>query len=127
MIKETVTYEDFDGNLVTEDLYFNFTKTDLIKWGLSDEGIRERLAEIVSAKDNKQIFSAFEDIVLKAYGIKDGDKHRKSEEISKDFKDSLAFDAFMSKMLFSEDQTIAEKFINGVIPKIDKGVIPKVD
>lgn len=117
MIKKTVTYEDFDGNQVTEDLYFNFTKTDLIKMDLQFDGMEDKLKKIVAAGNNKEIYDTFEEIVLKSYGIKDGLKFRKSEEITRDFKDSLAFDALMMDLLTT--QTNIEDFIKGVIPKVD--------
>lgn len=117
MIKRTVTYEDFDGNQVTEDLYFNFTKTELIKLDIQYDGMQDKIQKMITSGDNKEIYNAFEDIVLKAYGIKDGQKFRKSEEITRDFKDSLAYDAVMIDFLTS--QANIEEFIKGVIPKVD--------
>jgi len=38
MIKETVTYTDFNGEEKTEDLYFNLSRAELLRYNLSQEG-----------------------------------------------------------------------------------------
>ena len=34
MLKKTITFEDYNGNQVTEDYYFNFTKAEVVQLDL---------------------------------------------------------------------------------------------
>ncbi len=38
MLKKTITYEDFDGNQVTEDHFFHLSKADLVEMEVSQKG-----------------------------------------------------------------------------------------
>lgn len=119
MIKQSITFEDFDGNEVTEDHYFHLTKGELIEMELAQEGgMADMLTKITQSGDSRQIIKAFKDIISAAYGKRDPanpQKFEKSPFISKAFMDSLAFDAFFSELL--TDTEIGIKFVNGVVPK----------
>ena len=130
MLKKTVNYVDFDGNNRTEDLYFNLTRTELIEVAMdlpeavnevvgddpakmSDEAAAQRL---LGALGGKGIIEFIKKIVLKSYGIKsaDGRRFEKSEAITTEFSQTLAYDTVMTEMLTNE--TAASNFINAVIP-----------
>lgn len=118
MFKETISYEDFDGNARTEDFYFNLTKAELMEMQLSmDGGLEKKIQKIVAAQDVKQIIGIFKELVLKAYGVKsdDGKRFMKSDEIRAEFEQTQAYSDLFMKL--ATDDKYAAKFINGVIPK----------
>ena len=122
MIKKTITYKDYLGNVRTEDFYFNFSKTELSDMQMSVEGgMAGKLEQMIKAKNNKDVYNQFVEIVLAAYGelSPDGRYHLKEDgngnKLYKKFKQSPAYDALMDEICASE-ATIAE-FCNGIIPK----------
>lgn len=118
MLKETRTYEDYNGVERTEDFYFNFSKAELTEMEMSlDGGLEGYLEKIVKAKDNKELVKYFKMIVLKAYGEKsdDGKRFIKSEEMQKAFSETPVYsDIFME---LATDEEAGAKFVNGIIPK----------
>ena len=122
MIKKTITYEDYLGTVRTEDFYFNFSKTELSDMQMSVEGgLNVQLDQMIKAKNNKDVYAKFVDIVLNAYGelTPDGRYHIKEDEngnkLYKRFKQSPAYDALMDEIC-KDEASIAE-FCNGIIPK----------
>lgn len=118
MFKETITYKDYNDTERTEDVYFNFTKSEAIKMENSIEGgLSEKIKRIVDSKNTPELMNLYETILLTAYGIKSDDGRRfiKSEEISKQFKESPLYDEIFVRLLTEEGY--AEKFIEGITPK----------
>lgn len=118
MIKKTVTYEDFDGNMQTDTFYFNLTKAEILEMEVRYEGgLHDLLVKIVKEKDNKKILSHFKEIILDAYGIRsdDGRGFKKSDELREAFADSAAFQELWLEIATSEESGAA--FINGIVPK----------
>ena len=118
MLKETITYIDFNDLERTEDFYFNLTRTELIRMEMSKNGsLTGLLTKITMANDMPDIFEAMETLILKAYGEKsiDGRYFNKSEEISKNFMNSPAYDKLFEKL--TTDATYAYKFLMGLLPK----------
>lgn len=142
MIKRTVNYEDFDGNSRVEDLYFNLTKTELIEMSMDlPEDVSGAITEDTKNVDeaevarklseklgNKGVYEFVKNLVLKSYGIKseDGRRFVKSPEISKEFSQTLAYDAFLMELL--SDDNASATFLSGIIPKdmVDKMTFPAV-
>lgn len=121
MVCETCTYEDYDGNMITENLYFHFSRAEIIEMENSiPGGMAELFKRLVNTVDKPGMMKAFKELVLKSYGIKsdDGKRFRKSEEISKAFEESPAYDQFLIKLLTEEGA--AEKFLKGIIPKVEE-------
>lgn len=130
MIKKTVSYENFNGDKVTKDLYFNLTKFEATEFALdlpdeitsevSKEGANaanmDSVSKIVQKLGGKGIIDFIRKLVLKAYGIKseDGERFEKSEKISTEFSQTMAFDTLMMELLTNDEE--ASRFINGVIP-----------
>ena len=118
MLKETISYIDFNDQERTEDFYFNLTRTELIRMEMSKNGsLTGLLTKIVKANDMPDIFEAMEMLILKAYGEKstDGRFFNKSEEISNNFMNSPAYDKLFEKL--TTDATYAYKFLMGILPK----------
>ena len=118
MLKETITYIDFNDTERTEDFDFNLTRTELMRMEMSKNGsLTGLLTKIVKANDMPDIFEAMEMLILKAYGEKstDGRFFNKSEEISNNFMNSPAYDKLFEKL--TTDATYAYKFLMGLLPK----------
>ena len=119
MLKQTVTYTDFNGNEQTEDFYFNFTRVELLEMeGSTNDGktLSESLMAMLEEKDMMKIAVTMKDILLAAYGEKseDGKRFQKSPEIRQAFADSPAFDELYFQIATNADK--AADFVNGVIP-----------
>ncbi len=118
MLKRTVNYEDFNGNNVSEDFYFNLTKAELLELELSyDSGFAESLQRIIDAKDNKTLVHEFKKLVLLSYGIKsdDGKRFVKSDTIREEFQQTAAYSALFMEL--ASDATKASDFITGITPR----------
>lgn len=117
MIKETVTYRDFNGVERTEDFYFNLTEAELteLEYGV-EGGMKAILEKIIAEKDQRKIMEYFKKIVLMAYGEKslDGRRFVKSEEIRNGFAPTEAYSKIFKKL--SNDADAATKFMKGVLP-----------
>lgn len=117
MYKETVTYKDFNGTERTEDVYFNLSETELIKWQNSiDGGLYDHLKKIINSKDQKEIMNLWDTIILKAYGEKsaDGRRFMKTPEITEAFSQTVIYDILYKKYL--NDSEAGARFINAIIP-----------
>lgn len=118
MLKKTITFEDFNGDTVTEDHYFHLSKADLVELEVSHKGgLSTWIQNIVTSEDGKAMMEEFKRLLLTSYGKKseDGRRFIKNEQLREDFLSSPAYDS-----LFMELVTDAEKaaaFINSIIPK----------
>jgi hypothetical protein len=118
MLKRTITFEDFDGNQVTETYFFNLSKSELIELEADyKDGLNETLQKIVNANDAKQIIALFKRIVLLAYGKKseDGKRFIKNQELCDEFVQTPAYDALFMELATDADK--AGDFIKSVVPK----------
>lgn len=119
MLKRTIQFTDFDGNVRTEDHYFNLNKAEIIKWLTTsgDYTLDKLLDRLSKERNGKKIMEIFEDLIHMSYGRKslDGRKFEKTDEIWNDFYQTDAY-----SILFTELVTDAKKaasFVNQIIPK----------
>ena len=122
MIKKTVTYTDWDGEQVTEDLYFNLNKAEMMELNKRYNGALDKYLK--RAQERKQYVKLgvfYKDLILKAYGVKstDGKRFEKSEEAARDFFQSVAFDTLFDEVL--ESPEAAEALVNGMLNGIRGG------
>lgn len=115
MITKKITYENFDGEEVTEELYFRLSTKEM-----SDDEfqkIRDRIADGYKKKDNLQVLNAILEIIIKSYGKKseDGKAFIKTEEATKNFENSEACDELAYELMNNEGEL--QKFIEGIMPK----------
>lgn len=119
MVKETITYTDYNGVERKEEYLFNMNKAELMELEMTTEGgLSAMIQSIIDANDIPEIVKIFKKLLLMAYGKKspDGKRFIKSEELSKEFAQTEAYSE-----LFMELATNAEKaaeFINKMIPEI---------
>ena len=120
----TKKYEDFNGVEKEETFHFNLTKADILKMELSEDGgMDKRLDRLVKTKDMKEAIKVFEGIMLMAYGVKTDDgRFVKSEEARQRFISSAAYSEIYFELATNPEE--AQKFIEGVVPKMEQSSIP---
>ena len=117
MIKETITYTDYNGVERKEDFYFNLTKAEIMEMEMSTKGgLAEMIQRIVAAQDQPAIIKIFKDLIIKAYGVKspDGKRFIKNEEVVNEFVQTEAYSQMFMKL--ATDADAAAKFVNGIVP-----------
>ena len=117
MVKEPITYTDFNGVERTEDFYFNLTKAEIFEMEMNKEGgLSEYIKQIVAKGDTPSIMKIFKELILKAYGEKsaDGKRFIKSAELSEAFSQTEAYSNLFMKL--ATDADAAAAFMNGIIP-----------
>lgn len=118
MLKRTITYTDFDDNVVSEVHYFNISNSELIELNVQYEGGAQAFFQrIVEAQDGKAIIEQFKKLILFTYGQKseDGKRFVKSDALREEFSQTSAFDALFMDLATNTES--AAQFVNGVIPK----------
>lgn len=117
MQKLTVTYENFDGDNVTEDLYFHLNIKELQDMENWDVPLTQRIAKLTKTEDGKEAFELMRDIIEVAYGERseDGKRFVKNPEVLKNFTEGLAYDEVIIQFL--DGTTDLGKFIEGLLPK----------
>ena len=111
MVKETITYEDFDGSMKTTDLYFHLTEAEITLLNIKNNNrfnnINKDSVSSIPVADQVELF---EKIIEKAYGQKLADgTFVKDDTARKAFLCSPAYSAFLMKFISGEID--AQKFI----------------
>lgn len=117
MLKQTITYTDYNGVERTEDFYFNLTQAEVLEMEMGTTGgLTEMINKVSAAKDAPAIIKVFKNLILQAYGEKspDGRRFVKSEDISNAFAQMEAYSILFMKL--ATDADAASKFVAGVIP-----------
>ena len=124
MIKETVSYTDFNGKKHSEDLYFNLSKLEYLDLSAEMEskfgegGLDKFLEKCEKKKDYVPAYKLFKHFVDISYGKKSEDGTRfikPSPEELEDFKKSEAYSEFIYNLINDPDKGIA--FMNGIFPQ----------
>ena len=106
MIKQHVSYEDYEGNKVEKDLWFHLNRSDLAKLSLNyEKGLIEGLTELQKKGDKRAIAEFIDELLINAYGVRkpDSDVFLKTKEIREDFEYSLAHDEILMMLLGGDD------------------------
>lgn len=117
MLKKTITYEDYNGEEVSEDFFFHLSKAELIKLEMSHQGgLSQWLQDVVAAEDGKSIMDQFEKIILSSYGVRsaDGKRFTKNDQLRETFMSTEAYSTLFVELCTNTDAAI--EFVNGVIP-----------
>lgn len=116
MIKETITYTDFNGVERTETFLFNMSKPEIVKMQESAKGGYDvQLQSLAAGANGALIMEFFENFIKNAYGEKsdDGRRFMKSEEISRAFMETPAYEVLFEKLVTDADA--AGTFVNKVM------------
>ena len=117
MFRIQKTYTDFNGNERKEDFYFHLTEAEVMKMQLGTTGgLAETIQRLIDLQDGPAILKIFEDLVLKAYGVKspDGREFIKNQALRDSFMQTQAYSDIYVELATDADK--AAKFINGILP-----------
>jgi hypothetical protein len=128
LLKKNITYENpFTQQEVTEEHYFHISKADMVEMEMEEHaekyttkdgteltGIQAKIQRLVDAEDGKTIMAILKDLILRAYGKKEGDRFIKNKANREEFEATEAF----SQLLFDlcTNSADAAEFAAGVLP-----------
>lgn len=122
MLKKTVTYQDWDGNTVTEDLYFNLTKSEI---GFEEVGLVDQLELIQKTfqppvrelKDSEKrlMLKLIKTLAEMSYGERIDARSFNKDGAWKRFIQTGAYDAFLWG-LFDPNPQEAMNFMLEIMP-----------
>lgn len=116
MLKKVISYQNLDGEEVTEEYYFQLTKAEVAERALIEgDGYADRLMALSTETDGAKIIAHFKEILQSAVGRREGQLFIKDEAIRKQFMYSGAYDAFFMELLENEDSGAAA--IKAMLPK----------
>lgn len=119
MLKQTITYDDYNGTTRTEDFYFNLTKVECmeLEYGLkAGETLSGSIQTLYDTNDIGTVIRILKNIILTAYGVKssDGKRFIKDDDSRIAFEQSPAFENLYWDLVTNADK--AAEFISGIIP-----------
>jgi hypothetical protein len=117
VLKKTITYEDFNGEKITEDFFFHLSKAELVELEMSHKGgLSEALQRIIASEDNKEIIAEFKKIILASYGQRsyEGKHFVKNDQLREEFMSTEAYSVLFMELL--ENADAATEFVNGIMP-----------
>ncbi len=130
MLKKTLTYETYDGEIVTEDLYFHIRKSvglDSDTNGLDElEAKVKNLAAVFSGEEReltreetRDFIGLIRSMIDLGYGIRsaDGKKFTQDAAILAEFKDTAAYEALLWGLFEAGNLEESLAFIKGIFPK----------
>ncbi|MBO7453572.1 MAG: hypothetical protein J6U54_24825 [Clostridiales bacterium] len=116
MRKETITYEDFDGNEKTKDLYFHLTEAEITVLNLTENGRYASFEQKDAESNMADTIRLFEKLIQKAYGQKTEDgTFIKSEKAKEAFLCSPEYSELLTKFISGEINP--GEFIIDCLPK----------
>lgn len=128
MLTKKITYTDFDGNERTEQFYFNLTRTEITELELTyPGGYSNFITKMIDAHDQPSLMKMFKDLIMRSYGEKSEDGRRlvKSEELSRAFGETNAYDELFMELCTDSDSAV--RFVTGVMPDMgDPGAKEKL-
>lgn len=137
MFTKTMTFDDVNGDPVTQTFYFNFNKkeiAELIEFGAIQkfadpdreymplEEAMEKLqtpievSGLTQVENNRQAYAIFENLVLDAYGIKGEDNvsFEKSKELREYWSNHVAYPELIFELIL--DPKMGAQFIENCLP-----------
>lgn len=114
MFKHQVSYTNFDGKKVKEELWFHLSTRDIVPLTEKYGDLQKYSEKLLKEKKNSDLLSFYEDLITTAYGERseDGKRFIRNEKVRSDFFQSLAFDALLDSLL--EDEKEMDKFFGAL-------------
>jgi hypothetical protein len=119
MLKETITFTDFNDESRTITEYFNLSEAEIVEMqARSTNGIQADMEDAVKSNDVARVLDFITMLVHKSYGKKseDGIHFRKSPEILQNFIDSAYYSDFLLGLI-ENDGAKGQEFVRGIMPK----------
>lgn len=124
MIQKVITYEDYNGEKVTETLWFHLSEAELAELDMVfPNGFGEHTKQILAEKNGKLIIELFKMLLSISIGRRsaDGRRFEKSEEIKNDFLQTMAYSALFMDLVTNANT--AAEFVLGIMPSSIRGKI----
>lgn len=118
MLKRVIKYVDFNNNQREETFYFNLSKVEIAEMEMSvDGGWINWVQKVVEAQKESVLIKLLKEMIMKSYGEKSDDGRRfiKSEELSKGFSETTAFEILFMELATNADA--ASAFFNAIVPQ----------
>lgn len=118
MLKKTLTYQTPFGDNITEDFYFNLTKSEIVDLEVSvPGGLKTHLEKVVGTSDGGEVIRLFQDLLRRSYGKRsdDGKRFVKSDEFWTEFTETGAYDALFMQLVTNAEN--AADFVSSIVPK----------
>lgn len=121
MVKKTLTFNDFEGNEITKDFYFNISKMEFRELDRKiPGGLQNMVDQIRTEKDQDRMLDLLSTLILASYGEKSEDGRFVKEDpwgrkLSSFFKISEAWDVLFLNLLQNEQEL--NEFLTGIVPK----------
>lgn len=121
MIGKDITYEDFEGNEITEKFWFHLTKAELLDIEMrTGEGFEAYGKKLIAAEDKRELVKLFKELILMTFGVRDPNNPKrfiKTPELTEAFSQSNAFSELYVSLFQAENMV---EFFKGVLPKLEK-------
>lgn len=118
MIKQSITFTDWDGVEQTEEFYFHLSKLEIAELENSrDGGLSDHIQKAMASEDARLVFEELKEVVLKAYGERsaDGKNFRKTDALREQFAATEACSELIFGFLTDPESFFT--FVQGVLPK----------
>lgn len=120
MIKKTISYHDFEGDVREDDFYFSLTQVQFARINrLFPNGLEEYMKKITKDKNADELFRVIDILVSEAYGERQGTRFVKvtpdGQKLSDFFTNTEAYDNLLTDLLSSDDALI--NFLTGCLNK----------
>ena len=115
MHTKDITYLNLDGQSVTEKHHFNLTKAEAVQMNFHKKGgIEEYAKRITEAEEYGELIELFQDLILKTYGVRDGQRFVKNPELTAKFVETGAYSELFIELATKAESAI--KFFREVVP-----------
>lgn len=123
MLKKTITFNDFEGNTITRDFYFNLSKPEMIKLqGSVQGGLDKWLQKASATNDINGIADFIRTLIVNSYGEKGDDgisfiKVKNGVKLGEQFEQTTAYESLFMELVNGENNAEAfTRFLTGIIP-----------
>jgi hypothetical protein len=121
LFRKLVTYDDFNGEETTDELFFHLTKAEIIDLEVGTQkgegSLTASLQRIIDTKNGEEMYRTFKHLLEISHGEKsdDGRHFVKNAQTRERFLSSGAYSALIEEML--ENTDVAIEFVLNILPK----------
>jgi hypothetical protein len=117
-VAKTITFRNFDGEMVTETYNFGLNKAELAEWMVSAPGgdLQAYIKEISEARDGKQVFTALKQVLTLSVGKREGNRLVKNQDIVDEFMQTPAYEELFMELMVNNGVGLVE-FLRSIVPE----------